>query len=655
MLYFDSMAFFNSTLPKALRKLTAIIGQWGRVADRTIFTDAQPDENPDPIDSERYFKISGNPYIKAGLNYRDVSRLFVSAKGLEPDESGAFFPAQLIYTTPEGGEQEQLDALAEQFDELFVGGPAGQQGFNAILQGLQFSALTYGRAIAEIEWYRAEKGIRASYIWSRDPEEYFIDPPDVPAGIYKKNHSSYSSVADSTRMPDGKFMVITFDSLFNNPYGQSVLRPLADMTETWDKVYDSWRQGCINAGYGAWLGEYGPSLRGNSDAAVKGKIEFLKQLKLIRNGSASIFDQENNIRAEKLQFDAGAFLDFHTSYVQAVSVLLTGSATALIEGKFGSFAKEEATTVRQKSDKEQADALLMGAAFTSQFNRFFMLLNYGVDAVVPQLQLIRPELIMPTTPQGQDTQDDIQEDTDAVEKADPEPEEDKDDKPAELAEGDDEEEEEEPRRYGNFPDPQPEPDIYAEVEDAAKEYLEQLPVKNYHDVTQDESANVFTVKRLRNYDGDVALLNSLKEIIISTVGAKSEAEAWKQYVPAAQALFASVNLPWSSSLESDLIISFRQARQSAYQAGIVALIDSNPDGLTGIEIVTMEDDRVRPVHKLWQGIVLAPGDTRLEKLRAPMDFGCRCNNVPVYNGLKPLTPENELPDIYPGETYRGYA
>src|SRR5210317_1658695 len=84
----------------------------GRVNDRSAFGPMLSADNPDPIDDnngERYFKISLNPYVKAGLNFRDVSRLFVSAKGLEPDESGAYFPAQLLYTDPEQGNQEQYD------------------------------------------------------------------------------------------------------------------------------------------------------------------------------------------------------------------------------------------------------------------------------------------------------------------------------------------------------------------------------------------------------------------------------------------------------------------------------------------------------------------------------------------------------------------
>lgn len=409
------MGYFFDTFSRLLaRPRTQVISEYGRVLDRDTYTAGSMDANPDPIDEDstgnRYFKVANNATVKAGLTFRDISRLFVSAAGLEPDENEAYFPPQLIYTSTQDANQEQFDALAFQYDEQFQG------GFAPILRSLHQPALQYGRAIGEISWVNDGGKFYADFIWSRDPEEFIFSPPDRPPGLYKKKHLySNSFSTDLIRMPAGKFMYISYDPLFNNPYGQSALRPLAKLTERYDIVCDAWNEGLMKAGYGMWLGEYGVSLAGDSSAAVTGRDNFLTQIKKLASGQAGIFDERNKIRNEKLEFQAGAFLDKHTTFVQTVSVLLTGSATALIEGKFGSYAKEESTSVRQKSDFEQADAMLMGLAFTYQFNRFFLHYNFGQVDAVPQLQLIAPERIMPTTPDGQDTQVDIEQEEIAIE------------------------------------------------------------------------------------------------------------------------------------------------------------------------------------------------------------------------------------------------
>jgi len=571
--------------------------------------------------------------------------LFVSAKGLEPDETGAFFPAQLIYTQPERGNQEQFDLLADQYDEKFQG------GFAAILQSLQQPALTYGRAIGEIDWQRDDNDKwLAPFIWSRDPEEYLFSPPGFKPGLYKKNHTySTANSGDITLMPPGRFMFISYNSLYNNPYGQAAIRPLAKFVERWESVFDDWTLGLKKAALGAWIGEYDQTLAGESTAAVNARALYSEQIGKISNSTHSIFDARNNVRSEKLDFEAQSFLDFHTAFVQTVSILLTGSATALIEGKFGSFAKEEATSVRQKSDLEQSDAMLLGIAFTEQFNKFFLHINFAEVDLIPQLQLIRPELITPTTPEGQQTQEEITVESEGEE----EPEE-----VSELQEEEKEEEEERPVfGYPTFPSEDNEPDIYFDVTKEAEQHLDNMPVKAYRDVTPEEAPFVFTVKRLRTIPNQKALLTQLKNAVTKTLFLKTEADAWKQYIREARSIFQSINRPLTIALESDLITSFRQTRQRAFQAGIDNLIE-NSDELHAIRIETRGDSSVRPIHQLWDGVILKPDDPRVQQTRCPMDFECRCNQFPVFKNDAdkfPLTPESDIPETLPGQSYKHYV
>ena len=94
---------------------------WGRLANRSGWDDRPPSSNPDDTPEEVWFDISNNPYVVAGRIFRDVSKLFVTASGMEEEDTGAFFPAQLIYTTPDIGDEEILNFLAWQYDEGFEG------------------------------------------------------------------------------------------------------------------------------------------------------------------------------------------------------------------------------------------------------------------------------------------------------------------------------------------------------------------------------------------------------------------------------------------------------------------------------------------------------------------------------------------------------
>jgi hypothetical protein len=383
-------------------------GTWGRVVDRPVTLDDQPEKNPDTIDTDsqgdRLDQVARNPFNKAGAHFRDIGRLFVSAAGIPPSKTGSYAPPQLVFPPNVTGDEEILTTLAYQYDSGFFG------GFGPILTKIQRTAMQRGRAICEIDWYRQERGeyqgkIFAHTIFDRDPEEYLLDPPGMTPGVYKKR-SAFSSVQgeDIDRMPPGRFFAVTYDPLFDNPYGTAIPSILTTMTETWDRVYDAWRMGLVHAGFGAWIGKYGPELKGNTTKAKAGKAEFIKYLKKIANGTASVFDKDTEIEAVKLQLEAEAFLAFHNSFVEAVSVLWTGSATALGEGKYGTYAGKESIDVRQKSEKEQEDAMFMGLAFTFNFNRRFVNFNFPDVEVYPILQLIQPELIMPTTPETQKTQ-----------------------------------------------------------------------------------------------------------------------------------------------------------------------------------------------------------------------------------------------------------
>lgn len=641
-------------------KIQQLYSNFGKYIDRQTISWAgyQSTRNSDPIDytsqGERYFKASVNPHVKAGLLYSDASRLFVSARGLDPDEFGSYYPPQLGYTSPEEGDDEQLDRLAYQYDEQFDG------GFQPILKSLQDPAMIYGRAIGEIEWDRDEKGFYSPFIWSRDPQEFILFPYDLPPGIYRKKHA-YSTgwSGDLVKMPPGKFMIITHDPLFNNSYGQSLLRSIIKLIETWQGtgtgyeddanqqgIFDAWREGMKKAGFGMWLASFDNSIAGNDNRSIEARETLLAGVKKLGIRIAGIFHENANIRSEKLELDSAAFMDFYTMYVQSISILLCGSATALIEGKYGSYAKEESTTVREKSIREQMNASMLSLAFTYQFNRFWLHYNYGQNAKgLPQLQLIPPERIMPTTPEGQETQTDEEEVKEEIAIDNETQPEEEIETPVEFQEGE-KEEEKEAKPVVDFPSDLELPDVYKSVQTEAREILLTMGVyekQKFDRLPEEQKSSAFTIAALRN---NVRAMSMIKDAIAETLNKVNETEAWaafsKQFATIRQRLSLSLSLP-------EVMTAFRYARQSAYSKAVDKMIDDKV-GVHAIVLKTQEDYNVRPTHKHLANVARLASDKWVRDVKFPLSFNCRCYKQPMtqqeFDASKlTLTPDNKLPDL----------
>jgi len=190
----------------------------------------------------------------------------------------------------------------------------------------------------------------------------------------------------------------------------------------------------------------------------------------------------------------------------------------------------------------------------------------------------------------------------------------------------------------------------------AKKILADMNAKPYNDVQPAEAPYIFTVKRMRSWDKGDEILDALKNAIIPTLDADTEADAWKAYYDSAVVIFSDYNAPMTPAIRNDLIISFRQARQNALNRALFQEAADNPS-IVAMRLQTRDDTRVRPIHKLWHGVVL-PKDHQLlqAELRTPMDFGCRCLWKAVYeNELQRYPLTEDIPETLPGRTYRYYA
>lgn len=382
---------------------------WGREGDQDSWSwgkPTPPQENPDETTSDEYYGFSLNPQVVAGMADSDVSQYFVSARGIEDKKTGAYFPPQLMWTTPELENDEILDLVGWQFDEEFVG------GFSETIRSTDSVCKSYGHTVIEYEWYIRDREpfkdkafVKMAY--ARDPNKYKYDIGGK-SGIYQD-----TGFGKYKRMNPQNFQSYAYNPLFNNPYGTSINLPLKSWLETFTKIFGYWRHALEKAGMGSWVAHGKDSwFLGKNNKVGQAEITNLKNaLKAIASGTYTVFPESAQLKNEKLQMEAEAFLNWYTVFCEIVSLIHTGTTGALKEEEYGSRAAKESTDVRTKSQKEMFNAARVSAFWTGWFIPLLCAVNFRPSHIrsTPTLQLIPPNLIMPTTPEGQDTAEEVTE------------------------------------------------------------------------------------------------------------------------------------------------------------------------------------------------------------------------------------------------------
>lgn len=419
------LTFLAPHISKLYNKFNIPLGELAPGSGRVENTESIFDEsNPDWQDEGPgyYAEMAKNPYIAAAINYRDVSRLWVTAKGIEPEEDSEqqnFHPPQIIHAQNNGNSQsvQQWEFICWNLDERL------DTSIKVILEKIQRSYIIYGFALMECLWAQEETpyGLKTILTDLRDidPQRVILKRVWVSDGIsiidepYRIGDSTIlkyylkREIWDNTDLiplPERKFALFTNKGDFGNPYGHSELRALKNTEYGLRNIMNFWSRHLERYGSPLMVHKYP-----ESKAGVQHETWRENQRKaLVRAQHQSVVQIHEDGQVELLEGkgETESFNRYTEVRQREISVKLCGSATALQEGKYGSFSREEATTIRQKSEKEQEDCALIGHGFNYQIIPWLIDWNWADVKSYPYMQLIEPQYITPTQPKEQEERTD---------------------------------------------------------------------------------------------------------------------------------------------------------------------------------------------------------------------------------------------------------
>ncbi len=173
--------------------------------------------------------------------------------------------------------------------------------------------------------------------------------------------------------------------------------------------------------------------------------------------------------------------------------------------------------------------------------------------------------------------------------------------------------------------------------------------QNFDKRTDAEKRNSWTVTALGNHPNSIGRIQKLRDLVADTIAIPNESEAWDRYWHEARKYLRHDQK--TSALESELFVSFRFARQRAYNRAIDDLIHDDQDILWGIRLETQDDPMVRPQHVKLHGVTLPPEHKFWQDLNLPLDWNCRCYKIPLMKATAQsggYTPEKDIPTIPKG-------
>ena len=199
------------------------------------------------------------------------------------------------------------------------------------------------------------------------------------------------------------------------------------------------------------------------------------------------------------------------------------------------------------------------------------------------------------------------------------------------------------------------PDILKDSQEDLQQVIIDMPAylpQDFDALPPDDKPNSFTITAMRNSPDSLERIRRLKDLITDTVEIWDENEAWGQYFRQAKTFLRRDEI---NAVKGDLFVSFRYARQTAYNTVLQDIIDTQGETLYAIQLRTQDDARVRPRHVRWNGVTRPVNDEIWQAVRLPWDHGCQCFKIPITQAefeADPnryrMTPRADIPPIPEG-------
>lgn len=125
---------------------------------------------------------------------------------------------------------------------------------------------------------------------------------------------------------------------------------------------------------------------------------------------------------------------------------------------------------------------------------------------------------------------------------------------------------------------------------------------------------------------NIAVFSAFKETSFQTVletlmvSEKGDLVPWNEFKKMALEVSGEYNVRW---LEAE----YHQTVATANMAGKWQDFQANKELYPNLKYSTVGDDRVRPEHRIWDGIVKPLNDPFWKDNLPPNDWGCRCNVI----------------------------
>ena len=583
---------------------------------------------PKPSNTNVYAD-SRSPFIFSAIRKRDISKFWVSAKGVDNKEDGLFHDPQVIYD--EKPDDEILNFVRWNFDTRL------SSAMPQVLRQINRNKIVFGVAIQEIVYAQEQTPFGDRIVIDRlvdvDPRMFAIDPPDLPPGLYLKSRPSQRMFSKADRQPDIKFAIFSNNQIFDDRNGISEVAVLSHIQDDYMGIWRDLRRGIEIAGRGLLLGKYGRELLGAQNAAKR--AEFVEEIQKISSSTCTVTYEGNQIESVNIPLNHEAFETGLRHILQATSLVLTGKVDSLQETRYGSYGREEAGGVREKSDLEKLDCAVVQNGFNNQIIKYLVDFNFNDTEEYPRLQLIEPQLYQATTPKEQDIQIDGNGQNQQVPPPNttPTPKTMMSDSSCLSL-------------HGSLRNPAPELLDTTNILDSGSRYLRRIDVKKASDfdaLPDAKKRHTFTVHALKE-KGNEELFRELLAGINGTLSLLDHQDAFAAYKIHAK----NVLRKYQTSLQDhELMPSFMFARQLAFNQGI--LEEAKTKDITAFQFQTTGDKQVRPEHKRLNNVIKSVDDTFWKTYLPPIDYNCRCSIKPIV-GFHIPTPADQIPStpIYKG-------